>query len=99
MMAGCPLKRGFSTSASRDAANAVRSVLQKRHLIAAALMVSPQTGQALVSSLMGRGRHASLQHARSGRLSRDRDHVEQFTRLFRADRFTDKDVGGAQLAT
>src|SRR6266403_582170 len=53
MIAGCPLKRGFSASASRDAANATRSVLQKRHLIAAALIVSPQTGQILVSSFIG----------------------------------------------
>src|ERR1700719_4925557 len=53
MIAGCPLKRGFSTSASRDAANATRSELQKRHLIAAALIVSPQTGQILVSSFIG----------------------------------------------
>src|SRR6266849_166123 len=53
MIAGCPLKRGFSSSASRDAANATRSVLQKRHLIAAALIVSPQTGQILVSSFIG----------------------------------------------
>src|ERR1700688_4653431 len=53
MIAGCPPKRGFSTSASRDAANATRSVLQKRHLIAAALIVSPQTGQILVSSFIG----------------------------------------------
>src|ERR1022692_563335 len=54
MIAGCPLKSGFSTSASRDAANETRSVLQKRHLIAAALIVSPQTGQTLVSSLTAR---------------------------------------------
>src|ERR1700694_2928966 len=58
-MAGCPLKSGFSTSASRDAAKATRSVLQKRHLIAAALIVSPQTGQILVSSFMGMFRVAS----------------------------------------
>ena len=34
--------------------NAARSVLQNRHLIAAALIVSPQTGQGLVSSLIAR---------------------------------------------
>src|ERR1017187_4545895 len=50
--AGWPLKRSFSDSASLVAANAERSVLQKRHLSATALMVSPQTGQGLVSSSM-----------------------------------------------
>src|ERR1700730_16495397 len=53
MIAGCPLKRGFSTSASRDAAKATRSVLQKPQLTRAALIVSPQPGQILVSSFIG----------------------------------------------
>src|SRR6202167_6595839 len=52
MAAGRPANRGFSTSSSCAAANAARSVLQNRHLIATALMVSPHTGHALVSSLM-----------------------------------------------
>ena len=48
-IAGCPAKRSLSASISLAAVYAARSVLQKRHLIATALMVSPQTGQALVS--------------------------------------------------
>src|SRR5882757_2331347 len=53
MTAGWPMNNGFSTSVSLSAAKAARSVLQKRHLMAAALIVSPQTGQALPSSLIG----------------------------------------------
>src|SRR6186713_1010035 len=52
MTAGWPSNSTFSTSASRAAVNASRSVLQKRHLMAAALMVSPQTGHCFASSLM-----------------------------------------------
>src|SRR4030095_5946799 len=50
MTAGWPAKRGFSTSASRAALNASRAVLQKRHWIAAALIVSAHTGHCFVSS-------------------------------------------------
>src|SRR5450759_3389331 len=50
--AGWPAYRSFSTSASLVAAKALRSVLQKRHLMATALMASPHTGQGLVSTSM-----------------------------------------------
>src|ERR1035437_3479085 len=50
--AGWPLNKSFSTSASLVAAKAPRSVLQKRHLMATALMASPHTGQGLVSASM-----------------------------------------------
>src|SRR5216683_1129799 len=53
MTAGWPMNSGFSTSVSRCAAKVARSVLQKRHLMAAALIISPQTGQTLVSSFIG----------------------------------------------
>jgi hypothetical protein len=46
------LEQRFSISASRAALKASRSVLQKRHLMAAALIVSPQTGHCFVSSLI-----------------------------------------------
>src|SRR5580698_7436492 len=73
-MAGWPLNRSFSVSASLAAAKADRSVLQKRHLSATALMVSPQTGQGLVSSSMmnqvytfRRGRMGQRGHAATAR--------------------------------
>src|SRR5436190_23392027 len=49
MMAGWPAHNSCSTSACRAASNAARSVLQKRHLSAAALMISPHTGHGLLS--------------------------------------------------
>src|SRR6266566_8629695 len=93
MTAGCPLKSGFSSSASRDAANATRSVLQKRHLIAAALIVSPQTGQILVSSFIG-ALLANLQRwgAASCLPCGGGDYVNQFAGLLVVDRFPDQDI-------
>src|SRR6266550_4531132 len=93
MIAGCPLKRGFSASASRDAANATRSVLQKRHLIAAALIVSPQTGQILVSSFIG-ALLADLWPwgAASFFLCGSCDYVNEFVGLLVVDRFPDQDI-------
>src|SRR6266851_8061709 len=93
MIAGCPLKRGFSSSASRDAANATRSVLQKRHLIAAALIVSPQTGQILLSSFIG-ALLADLQAigSISQFLCGSRDNIDQFAGLLVVDRFPDQDI-------
>src|ERR1700678_505729 len=52
MTTGYPENKSFSVSRSFVAANAARSVLQKRHLRATALMVSPQTGQAFSSPSM-----------------------------------------------
>src|SRR5215510_121708 len=49
--AGLPANNSRSTSASFALSYSLRSVLQKRHLIAAALIVSPQTGHGLLSSL------------------------------------------------
>src|SRR6266568_7770268 len=93
MTAGCPLKSGFSVSASRDAAKATRSVLQKRHLIAAALIVSPQTGQILVSSFMGTFRAALRPLPGASRFfCRGRDHVDQFVGLLVMDRFPEQDI-------
>src|ERR1700687_4737427 len=93
MIAGCPLKRGFSTSASRDAAKATRSVLQKRHLIAAALIVSPQTGQILVSSFIGTLlADPSPQSPTSRFFCRGGDHVDQFVGLLVTHRFPDQDI-------
>src|SRR6202158_3548914 len=93
MIAGCPLKRGFSTSASRDTANAARSVLQKRHLIAAALIVSPQTGQILVSSFIG-ALLADLWAlgGASQIFCGSRDNIDQFAGLLVVDRFADQDI-------
>src|SRR6202035_1096794 len=51
-MAGWPKNKSFSASRSFFAANACRSVLQKRHFRATALIVSPQTGQARLSASM-----------------------------------------------
>src|SRR5260370_22465173 len=93
MTAGCPLKRGFSTSESRDAANATRSVLQKRHLIAAALIVWPQTGQILVSSFIG-ALLADLQAI--GSISQflccSRDNIDQFAGVLVLHRFPGHDI-------
>src|SRR5450432_2390647 len=47
--AGCPVNRVDSVSAARLAAKASRFSPQKRHLMAASLMVSPQSGHGLVS--------------------------------------------------
>src|SRR5947209_20512209 len=52
MVAGLQVNSVFSTASSRADIYAAKSVLQKRHLTAAALMVSPHTGQTFVSSLM-----------------------------------------------
>src|ERR1017187_8657579 len=50
--AGCPANRSFSVSASFVAANVDRLVLQRWHLSATDLIVSPHTGQGLVSASM-----------------------------------------------
>src|SRR5580693_1844285 len=53
-IAGWPENRSFSVSRDLVAANAVRSVLQNLHLMATALMISPQTGHAFESSSIDR---------------------------------------------
>src|SRR5436190_18946904 len=93
MIAGCPLNSGFSISASRVAANATRSVLQKRHLIAAALMVSPQTGQTLFSSFIVAPKARALSRGRTSGFSCGcGDYVDQFARLLVVHGFLDQDV-------
>src|SRR5262245_34872484 len=49
--AGWPSKSCRSTSAALACSCSTRSVLQKRHLMAAVLIVSPHTGHGLVSPL------------------------------------------------
>src|SRR5450432_3305740 len=98
-MAGRPLKSGFSTSASRDAANAARSLLQKRHLIADALIVSPQTGQILLSSLIGADSCAIARCSPSGFPGGRGDDVDQFVRLLLMNRLADEDIRDADHAT
>jgi hypothetical protein len=57
---GYKLARSLSVSRAFVPASAARSVLQNLHLMATALMVSPQTGQALVSSSIDRSFHGRI---------------------------------------